>query len=91
MNVDGRAERPILEWGFTSFPFALSIHDEELRCLAVNDRMCGMFSVSEEALRGRRMTDVLGPRFRSLLAGRVAHDLPGQHLVQILPPEKPIR
>ncbi|HEY9521992.1 MAG TPA: SpoIIE family protein phosphatase [Thermopolyspora sp.] len=66
MNVDGRAERPILEWGFTSFPFALSIHDEELRCLAVNDRMCGMFSVSEEALRGRRMTDVLGPRFRSL-------------------------
>jgi PAS domain S-box-containing protein len=56
----------MLEGGFSSLPFALAIHDEERRCLAVNDRMCAMFGVTEDQLRGQRLTETLGPRFRSL-------------------------
>ena len=56
-----------MDWAFTQSPFALAIHDRDLRCLRVNDRMCQMFGLSESELRGRRLTDVLsGPQYDAL-------------------------
>jgi PAS domain S-box-containing protein len=54
---DGGA--PFTDWAFTQSPFALAIHDKDLLCLRVNDRMCQMFGLAEDELRGRRLTDVL--------------------------------
>jgi PAS domain S-box-containing protein len=48
-----------MDWAFTQSPFALAIHDRDLLCLRVNDRMCQMFGLTEDELRGRRLTDVL--------------------------------
>jgi PAS domain S-box-containing protein len=60
-------EAPFMDWAFTQSPFALAIHDRDLRCLRINDRMCQMFGLSEEQLRGRRITDVLpGPQYEAL-------------------------
>jgi PAS domain S-box-containing protein len=56
-----------MDWAFTQSPFALAIHDRNLLCLRVNDRMCQMFGFTEDELRGRRLTDVLpGPQYGSL-------------------------
>jgi PAS domain S-box-containing protein len=52
-------EAPFMHWAFTQSPFALAIHDRDLVCLRVNDRMCQMFGLNEDELRGRRLTDVL--------------------------------
>jgi PAS domain S-box-containing protein len=60
-------DAPYMDWAFTQSPFALAIHDRDLLCLRVNDRMCQMFGLTEDKLRGRRLTDVLpGPQFDAL-------------------------
>ena len=60
-------DAPYMDWAFTQSPFALAIHDKDLLCLRVNDRMCQMFGLTEDELRGRRLTDVLpGPQYRAL-------------------------
>lgn len=61
------AGMPFMDWAFTQSPFALAIHDKNLLCLRVNDRMCQMFGLTEDELRGRRITDVLpGPQYGAL-------------------------
>lgn len=63
INIDA----PYVDWAFTQSPFALAIHDRNLCCLRVNDRMCEMFGLTEGDLRGRRLTDVLhGPQYDAL-------------------------
>jgi PAS domain S-box-containing protein len=58
---------PFMDWAFTQSPFALAIHDRDLLCLRVNDRMCQMFGLTEDELRGRRLTDVLpGPQYDAI-------------------------
>jgi PAS domain S-box-containing protein len=58
---------PLMDWAFTQSPFALAIHDKNLLCLRVNDRMCQMFGLTEDKLRGRRLADVLpGPQYSAL-------------------------
>jgi PAS domain-containing protein len=52
-------DAPFMDWAFTQSPYALAIHDRNLLCLRVNDRMCQMFGLTEDELRGRRLTDVL--------------------------------
>ena len=60
-------DAPYMDWAFTQSPFALAIHDRDLLCLRVNDRMCQMFGLTEDELRGRRLTDVLpGPQYDAL-------------------------
>jgi len=62
-----QSDAPYMDWAFTQSPFALAIHDRDLLCLRVNDRMCQMFGLTEDELRGRRLTDVLpGPQYRAL-------------------------
>ena len=48
-------DEPFADWAFTQSPFALAIHDKDLLCLRVNDRMCQMFGLAEDELRGRRL------------------------------------
>lgn len=56
-----------MDWAFSQSPFALAIHDRDLLCLRVNDRMCRMFGLTEDDLRGRRLSDVLqGPQYDAL-------------------------
>ena len=58
---------PFMDWAFTQSPFALAVHDRDLLCLRLNDRMCQMFELTERELRGRRLTDVLpGPQYQAL-------------------------
>ena len=58
---------PFTDWAFTQSPFALAIHDRDLLCLRINDRMCRMFGLVEDELRGRRLTDVLyGPQYDAM-------------------------
>ncbi len=60
-------DAPYVDWAFTQSPYALAIHDRNLVCLRVNDRMCRMFGLTEDDLRGRRLTDVLqGPQYDAL-------------------------
>ncbi|GAA0283221.1 SpoIIE family protein phosphatase [Actinomadura nitritigenes] len=67
---DRRADAPsarITEWAFDQSPFAVAVHDTDLVCLRVNDRMCRMFEMTEDQIRGRRLTDALpGPQFEAL-------------------------
>ena len=75
-NAEGRApagthraqpDAPFTDWAFTQSPIALAIHDQDLLCLRVNDRMCEMFGLKESQLRGRRLTDVLpGPQYDAM-------------------------
>ena len=58
---------PYMDWAFIQSPFAMAIHDRDLLCLRVNDRMCQMFGLTEDQLRGRRLPDVLpGPQYGAL-------------------------
>ncbi len=73
MNGDGRPlagiepDAPFVDWAFAQSPFALAIHDRDLLCLRLNDRMCQMFGLTEDQLRGRRLTDVLpGPQYDAM-------------------------
>jgi PAS domain S-box-containing protein len=60
-------DTPYVDWAFSQSPFALAIHDRNLLCLRVNERMCQMFGLTEADLRGRRLTDVLqGPQYDAL-------------------------
>ncbi|MBO0830920.1 MAG: SpoIIE family protein phosphatase [Actinobacteria bacterium] len=60
-------DAPYVDWAFTQSPYALAIHDKNLICLRVNDRMCEMFGLTEDDLRGRRLTDVLqGPQYDAI-------------------------
>src|SRR5215472_5286801 len=60
-------DAPFMDWAFTQSPFALAIHDRDMLCLRVNDRMCQMFGLREDELRGRRLTDVLpGPQYDAI-------------------------
>ena len=60
-------DAPFTDLAFTQSPFALAIHDTDLLCLRVNDRMCQMFGFTEDELRGRRLTDVLpGSQYRAM-------------------------
>jgi PAS domain S-box-containing protein len=60
-------DAPFMDWAFTQSPFALAIHDRDLLCLRVNDRMCQMFGLTEDELRGRRLTAVLpGPQYDAM-------------------------
>jgi PAS domain S-box-containing protein len=64
---DAVSDAPFMDWAFTQSPFALAIHDTDLLCLRINDRMCQMFGLVEEELRGRRLTDVLhGPQYDAM-------------------------
>jgi PAS domain S-box-containing protein len=61
------SDAPFMDWAFTQSPFALAIHDKDLVCLRINDRMCQMFGLTEDELRGRRLTDVLpGPQYDAM-------------------------
>ena len=56
-----------MDWAFTQSSFALAIHGSDLLCLRVNDRMCQMFGLTENQLRGRCLTDVLpGPQYDAI-------------------------
>jgi PAS domain S-box-containing protein len=69
-------------WAFTQSPFALAIHDRDLICLRVNDRMCQMFGLVEDELRGHRLTDVLhGPQY----------DAMERYMRQVLDTGKPVQ
>lgn len=58
---------PFMDWAFAQSPFAMAIHDRDLVCLRINDRMCQMFGLTEDELRGRRLTDVLpGPQYDAM-------------------------
>jgi len=58
---------PFMDWAFTQSPIALAIHDRDMLCLRVNDRMCQLFGFKESQLRGRRLTDVLpGPQYDAM-------------------------
>jgi PAS domain S-box-containing protein len=60
-------DAPFMDWAFTQSPFALAIHDRNLLCLRINDRMCQMFGLTEHELRGRRLTDLLpGPQYDAM-------------------------
>jgi PAS domain S-box-containing protein len=60
-------DAPYADWAFTQSRFAQAIHDRNLLCLRLNDRMCQMFGIKEEVLRGRRLTDVLkGPQYEAM-------------------------
>ncbi len=60
-------DAPYMDWAFAQSPFALAIHDRDLLCLRVSDRMCQMFGLTEGELRGRRLTEVLpGPQYDAL-------------------------
>jgi PAS domain S-box-containing protein len=62
-----QSDAPFMDWAFTQSPFALAIHGRDLLCLRVNDRMCQMFGLVEDELRGRRLTDVLhGPQYDAM-------------------------
>jgi PAS domain S-box-containing protein len=57
----------LMRLAFNQSPFALAIHDTDLLCLGVNDRMCRMFGFTEDDLRGRRLTDLLsGPQYDAM-------------------------
>src|ERR1700739_4746149 len=61
------SDAPFMHWAVARAPYALAIHDRDLLCLRVNDRMCQMFGLTEDELRGRRLTDVLpGPQYDAL-------------------------
>jgi PAS domain S-box-containing protein len=67
MHSYAQADGPVMGWAFAQSPFAQAIHDEDLLCLGVNDRMCQMFALTEDELRGRRLTDVLhGPQYDAM-------------------------
>jgi PAS domain S-box-containing protein len=56
-----------MDWAFTQSPFALAIHDRDLVCLRVNERMCKMLGITEDEQRGRRLTDLLpGPQYAAM-------------------------
>jgi PAS domain S-box-containing protein len=60
-------DAPFMDWAFTQSPFALAIHDKDLLCLRVNDRMCQMFGLTEDKLCGQRLTEVLpGPQYEAM-------------------------
>ena len=66
-NIRARRDTLLVNWAFTQSPVALAIHDADLLCLRVNDRMCQMFGLTEDDLRGRRLADVLpGPQYGAL-------------------------
>src|SRR5215472_16720949 len=67
MDSYAQAGEPIMGWAFTQSPVAQAIHDENLLCLGINDRMCQMFDLTQDELRGRRLTDVLqGPQYDAM-------------------------
>ncbi len=67
MNRHVSIDAPYMDWAFTQSRFAQAIHDRNLLCLRLNDRMCEMFGLEEEVLRGRRLTDVLkGPQYEAM-------------------------
>src|SRR5262249_5681886 len=58
---------PIMGWAFTQSPVAQAIHDENLLCLGINNRMAQLFELTPDDLRGRRLTDVLhGPQYDAM-------------------------
>ncbi|HTU73933.1 MAG TPA: GAF domain-containing protein, partial [Trebonia sp.] len=59
MDSDAQDLGLIMDLAFGQSPFAQAIHDKDLLCLAINDRMCQMFGITAGDLRGRRLTDVL--------------------------------
>src|SRR5258708_20800573 len=59
MDSYAQAGGTFMGWAFIQSPFPQAIHDENLLCLGINDRMCQMFGLTQEELCGRRLTDVL--------------------------------
>ncbi|HTU76050.1 MAG TPA: PAS domain-containing protein, partial [Trebonia sp.] len=59
MNSYPRADGLLLRLAFGQAPFAQAILDKDLRCLAINDRMCQILGLPEGQLMGRHLTDVL--------------------------------
>ena len=49
----------LFRMAFAQSPFALAVHDENLVCLRISDRMARLFNITPEDLVGRRLTDVL--------------------------------
>jgi PAS domain S-box-containing protein len=67
MHSDAGADGLIMELAFAQSPFAQAIHDENLVCLAINDRMGQMFEINPDDLRGRRLTEALpGPQYDAM-------------------------
>jgi PAS domain S-box-containing protein len=65
--ADCAGSPPIIDWAFDQSPFAVAVHDTDLVCLRVNERLCRMFEMTEDQIRGRRLTDALpGPQFEAL-------------------------
>ncbi len=65
--MESSPSAPYMDWAFTQSRFAQAIHDSNLVCLRVNDLMCQMFGLTEEVLRGRRLTDILqGPQYEAM-------------------------
>ena len=64
---DAQPDAPFIDWAFAQSPFALAIHNADLICLRVNERMCRMFGLTEDEMRGRRLTEVLpGPQYDAM-------------------------
>src|SRR5215469_13561076 len=62
-----RSGEPFMGRAFTQSPVAQAIHDEDLLCLGINERMAQMFDLTPDELRGRRLTDVLqGPQYDAM-------------------------
>jgi PAS domain S-box-containing protein len=67
MESYAQPDVPVMDLAFTQSPFAQAIHDEDLLCLRLNNRMCRMFGLIEDEMRGRRLTDVLhGPQYDAM-------------------------
>jgi len=59
MDSYAQADWAAMGLAFAQSPFARAIHDEDLLCLAVNDRMCQVLGFTAGQLVGRRIADVV--------------------------------
>ncbi|KNB53941.1 SpoIIE family protein phosphatase [Streptomyces caatingaensis] len=47
------------EWAFVQFPIGIAVYDRDNRLVRVNDEMVRLVGMTEEEMRGRRMTEFL--------------------------------
>ncbi|WP_372411320.1 SpoIIE family protein phosphatase [Streptomyces luteireticuli] len=50
------------EWAFVQFPIGIAVYDRDNRLVRVNDEMIRLVGMTEEEMRGRRMTEFLSGR-----------------------------
>ena len=59
MSSYPQADGTVMGLAFTESPFAQAIHDRDLLCLAINDRMCEILGFTADQLVGRRIAEVM--------------------------------